>query len=438
MKHLKRLIRLTALFGAVSAAALSSAQQTQADLHMEATRLNTGDIAQMTFPWRAFYCNLADNNNQLIINERTKNSIRVPLTKIYDDIWYIGSEYVGQYLVRTDTGWVMVDGGNNSAEMLNYNIPALQSLGMGPAAPLHGVLVTHGHGDHDGGAAQMKASTGAPIYLGSGDANNKSYAPIPLDSTATAPFDLQVGGRTFTVLPTPGHTAGATGFVVRGHDGGKEVKLFVAGGSSLPGSLTGIANYLTSSERTYNMIKALKVDATSNPHISWDGSRDRIKQIQTEGLSSPSQFTIGNELLLRGFAIVRECTATRLAQLDPTFSAPVWRVSQIEFMPGSPSTSQISAKLKNGWGPMADRTVTFSLDGSGAACTATTDAEGVATCSSRFGPFRPRVDTITATFAGGTSPGIVDLGAERTAKVSSGCSDLAHAKSIPPGQNCKP
>ena len=77
---------------------------------------------------------------------------------------------------------------------------------------------------------------------------------------------------------------------------------------------------------------------------------------------------------------------------------------------------------------MANQTVTFSLEGSGAACTATTDAAGVATCASRFGPLRPGTDRITARFAGATASGVVDLGSERTATVDSGCSDLAQGR----------
>lgn len=428
MKSLRTGLKLALATSALAVTGWATAQQTEAEKHLEATRLNTGGIAEMTFPWRAFYCNLADNNNQLIIAERQKNSIRVPMTQLFDDIWYVGSEYVGQYLLRNASGLVMVDGGNNAAEMLNYNIPGLQSLGMGPGFPLHGVLVTHGHGDHDGGALQMKTSTGAPIYLGSADANGKAYAPITLDSSLMEPYDIQVGGRTFTVISTPGHTAGTSGYVMRGLDGGKEVKLYVSGGSSLPGNVAGIYNYLNSTERVYAMLKRLKVDATSNPHISWDGSRDRIRQIQAEGRKTPSQFLIGNERLLRGFAIIRECTASRLAQLDATFTAPTWRVSALEFLAASPANGRVAARLSNGWGPLANQTVTFTAEGSGAACTAVTDAAGVATCRTPFGPFSNGVDKITALFAGATAADAVDLGSERTGTVNNGCTDLTAAR----------
>lgn len=431
MTRWTKALRPLALAAAATTAAVAAAQpQTEFDRHMEASRLNTGGDPTMVHPWRAFYCNLPDDNNQIVLAERTKNSIRVPLTQIMDDVWYIGTEYVGQYILRNGSGFVMIDGGNNAAEMRNFNLPALQSLGLGTAGPLHSALITHGHGDHDGGAGQIKESTGATIYLGSADAANKAYAPITLDSSVLTPYDISTGGRTVTVLSTPGHTPGATGFVIRARDGGKEVKLFVSGGSSMSAnSVPAIASYLDSMERTYALLKDMKVDSASNPHVYWDGSLALIKKIQAEGRKTPSQFIIGNEKLLRAFAIGRECTAAWLAKQDPTTSVPVWRVSSLEFLAASPGPNRIAARLSNGWGPVANQTVTFSLQGSGAACTATTDASGVATCASRFGPLRPGIDRITASFAGATGAGVVDLGSERQATVDSGCSDLAQAKS---------
>src|SRR6218665_501773 len=207
--NLRSSIRGVALVAAITGAAWSSAlAQTHFDRQMEASRLNTGGDPYMTDPWRAFYCNLPDDNNAIVMAARQRNSIRVPLTQLLDDVWYIGTEYVGQYFLKNSQGFVMIDGGNNAAEMNNFNIPALQSLGWGPSAPLHAALITHGHGDHDGGASQIKAVTGATIYLGSADAAGKAYQPVQLDSSVLTPYDITVGGGAVTVLSTPRHTPG--------------------------------------------------------------------------------------------------------------------------------------------------------------------------------------------------------------------------------------
>lgn len=408
-------------------------RQTQFELQMEASRLNTGGDPKMAYPWRAFYCNLSDDNNAIVLAERTKNSIRMPLTQILDDVWYIGSEYVGQYILKNESGFVMIDAGNTAVEMQTYSLPALRTLGLGTAAPLNAVLVTHGHADHDGGAAALKASTGAPIYLGSADAANKSYAPITLNSAVLTPYDLNVGGRTITVLSTPGHTAGATGFVVRAKDAGKDVKLFVSGGSSLQATdLPLIRAYLASMETTYALLKSEKVDTASNPHVYWDGSRELIKQVQSEGRKNPSQFIIGNEKLLRAMAIGRTCTAAWLARQDPTSVAPVWRVSAVDFLPASPTPGRLSARVSNGWGPVAGQTVTFSVQGGPALCTAKTGTDGVASCTSNAATPKTGVDRVVASFAGTSTDTVVDLGSESTALAeefqTSACRDLTQVR----------
>jgi glyoxylase-like metal-dependent hydrolase (beta-lactamase superfamily II) len=383
--------------------------------------------------WRSFYCNLSDENNAIVIAQRARNSIRMPLTQILDDVWYIGTEYVGQYILKNSQGLVKIDAGNNADEIRNYNLPAMRSLGLGAGVPLNGVLVTHGHGDHDGGALELKTATGAPIYLGSADASGKAYAPTTLDSSVLTPFDISVGGRTITVLSTPGHTVGAFGFIVRALDDGKEVKLFVSGGSSLVAeNVPLVQSYLNSMERTYDLLKKMKVDTASNPHTYWDGSRNLIQQIQAEGRKKPSQFIIGNDRLLRAMAIGRTCTAAWLVKKDPTAVVPVWRVSSVEHMPASPAANQLSVRVTNGWGALSSQTVTFTNSAGAALCTATTDKDGVATCQPTGAALKVGTDKVIARFDGSSTTKVVDLGSESTALVEdpavSGCRDLAAAK----------
>lgn len=417
--------------GSSSADAPALVTQSSYELQMEASRLNLGADPSMQH-WRSFYCNLSDDNNAIVIAQRARNSIRMPLTQILDDVWYIGTEYVGQYILKNSQGLVKIDAGNTADEMRNYNLPAMRSLGLGPGVPLHGVLVTHGHGDHDGGALELKTATGAPIYLGSADAAGKAYAPTTLDSSVMTPFDISVGGRTITVLSTPGHTVGAFGFIVRAMDDGKEVKLFVSGGSSLVAqNIPLVQSYLNSMERTYDLLKKMKVDTASNPHTYWDGSRNLIQQIQAEGRKKPSQFIIGNDRLLRAMAIGRTCTAAWLVRQDPTAVVPVWRVSATDFMPASPSSNQLSARVTNGWGPVASQNVSFVTTSGTALCNARTDKDGVATCQPTS-TLKVGTDRVIARFDGASSVSTVDLGSEATALVEdptvSGCRDLAAAR----------
>ena len=67
------------------------------------------------------------------------------------------------------------------------------------------ILLTHGHEDHTEGVAALKEKTGAPVYIGSGDAYRLDPAP---DQTLQGGEHLSFGELGIEVIPSPGHTEG--------------------------------------------------------------------------------------------------------------------------------------------------------------------------------------------------------------------------------------
>jgi hydroxyacylglutathione hydrolase len=79
---------------------------------------------------------------------------------------------------------------------------------------LQAILVTHHHGDHTGGVAQLRDATGAAVY---GPATENIPAPLtPLRGGQA----ISALGLTWQVMDVPGHTAGHIAFTcaeVNGH-----------------------------------------------------------------------------------------------------------------------------------------------------------------------------------------------------------------------------
>ena len=84
------------------------------------------------------------------------------------------------------------------------------------------IVITHAHIDHIGGAAKLKALTGAPVYMNQNDADlyahldtQASWLGIPppswteIDSEAREGDRLMLGDAEFNILDTPGHTQGS-------------------------------------------------------------------------------------------------------------------------------------------------------------------------------------------------------------------------------------
>lgn len=85
------------------------------------------------------------------------------------------------------------------------------------------ILLTHGHYDHTGAAAELKEKTGAPIYIHKADevmlsdsvkslaffTPERRFVPCEADEFVEEGKDIRLGKLDISVLHTPGHTAGS-------------------------------------------------------------------------------------------------------------------------------------------------------------------------------------------------------------------------------------
>jgi hydroxyacylglutathione hydrolase len=84
------------------------------------------------------------------------------------------------------------------------------------------IVITHAHIDHIGGAAKLKAATGAPVYMNENDAPLYDQLDMQagwlgmrppdrttIDVPANEGDTLRLGNAEFHVLHTPGHTQGS-------------------------------------------------------------------------------------------------------------------------------------------------------------------------------------------------------------------------------------
>jgi glyoxylase-like metal-dependent hydrolase (beta-lactamase superfamily II) len=145
------------------------------------------------------------------------------------------------YLVRGEGGYILVDTGTPGAA--GRILETMTVHGMAPAG-LRLILITHGHVDHFGSAAEMREKTGAPVAVHQDDAValRRGISPrewlrptswwaalfTPLlgrvgpvqahslepDITFAGEWRLDEYGVAGRVLPTPGHTPGAVALLL--------------------------------------------------------------------------------------------------------------------------------------------------------------------------------------------------------------------------------
>ena len=109
---------------------------------------------------------------------------------------------------------IVIDPGDNIEEIAGI----LQRHGLRVKA----IIITHAHIDHIGGAAKLKAATGAPVYMNAHDQELYDHLDVQaswlrmrtperttIDMPAREGDSLKLGEAEFQILETPGHTQGS-------------------------------------------------------------------------------------------------------------------------------------------------------------------------------------------------------------------------------------
>src|SRR5690606_4097177 len=87
--------------------------------------------------------------------------------KVFDNLYYVGMTEFSTWAVTTSDGIIVID------PVFDYSVEAavvegLRKLGFDPR-DIRYVLVSHGHGDHAGGAKFLQEEFGARVVMGAAD-----------------------------------------------------------------------------------------------------------------------------------------------------------------------------------------------------------------------------------------------------------------------------
>jgi metallo-beta-lactamase class B len=222
------------------------------------------------------------------------NAQTVPPFKIFDNLYYVGIDWVSSYLITTDDGLILID-----ALYRNYPAHILQSvkeLGFDPKNIKY-IICTHGHFDHCEGADTLQKITHARIGMTATDweiAEGKiknDYANVNTrlkkDWVIHDGDSLKLGNTTIKFFETPGHTLGVLSMMLPVRDAGKEYNAFMLGGVGL--NFEGVKQtelYLQSIDRIMKM-KNVQVNITNHPDPGKIFQRARLLQTRKAGEPHP-------------------------------------------------------------------------------------------------------------------------------------------------------
>jgi len=216
--------------------------------------------------------------------------------KIADDIYYVGTQGIGVYLIETGNGLIVIDSGTkDGVNLVEANIKALGFK----LTDVRYLLETHAHWDHVGGMAQLKKDTGAQFIASAGDRfglergvhvgenhdGPGSFAPVSVDRVLNGGDNkVKLGGVTLTAVFTPGHTRGDTTWTMDSKVAGKKVRVVFFGSATVAGNVlvgnNAYPNIVTDYQKTFATLKKMKADVLLANHPEMADMEAKYRQLQ--------------------------------------------------------------------------------------------------------------------------------------------------------------
>jgi metallo-beta-lactamase class B len=229
--------------------------------------------------------------------------------RIADNLYYMGSEDLGSYLVVTPQGNILINA--NLASSPPQIRASVEKLGF-RWSDTRILLNSQAHFDHVGGAAQVVRETHARNMVMDGDVSVVEtgartdflspspsiapYAPVHVDRVLHDGDSVSLGGVTLTAHKTAGHTRGCTTWTMRSHLPGEPAgtlrNIVIVGGVSFwseyhfvatPGHTVSYPGIAQDFQRTFAELRALPCDVFLGAHGQYFDMLAKLKRYPQAG-----------------------------------------------------------------------------------------------------------------------------------------------------------
>jgi metallo-beta-lactamase class B len=240
-----------------------------------------------------------------------------PPLKVFDNLYWLGTRQHSSWALQTSAGIIIID--TNFAWATRPEIiDGLTKLGLNPQ-DIKYVIISHAHGDHDQGAAELQERYSAQVVMGAPDWDATLKRPptapggVPKRDISVGPEGrkLTLGDTTIEIVATPGHTAGTLSYVFPVKNQGQTVMVAYSGGTLTGAFGTDAARwdeYIASQRKIAKVAAGAGASVVLSNHSEYDGAYTKARLLlapRQPGENHP--FIVGTDAVQRYFTVMTEC-----------------------------------------------------------------------------------------------------------------------------------
>ncbi len=252
-----------------------------------------------------------------------RNTWYIDPAKVFDNLYFVGTKIHSAWALTTSDGIILID------TLYDYAsdeaiVGGLKKLGLDPAS-VKFVIISHGHGDHVGGAKLMQDRFGSRIVMGGADWETieQSVHRFPngkpkRDIVATDGQKVTLGDTAVTIVATPGHTPGTLSMIFQVKDHGKPLTVAYNGGTAFnfPNDVPHFDQYIVSQRKMAKAAADAGATILMTNHSEFDNAVSKIKMMAARKAEEPHPFEIGAAAVARYFKVTDECAQLARYKLE--------------------------------------------------------------------------------------------------------------------------
>jgi len=240
--------------------------------------------------------------------------------RVADNLYFLGTKIHSAWALVGSQGIIIIEALFDYAAK-DEILGGLKKLGL-DANKVKYVILSHAHGDHDGGARLLQDEIpGVHVVYGAEDwdavdkSTNHMGGKPKHDMVGDDGMTIAVGDASLRVVTMPGHTPGTLSYLFEVRDKGKPLRVAYVGGTAIPFNADAAYydRYLASSKKMAKAAADYGATALITNHTEFDNAFFKAHTAADRKPGETNPFDVGADAVSRYFTVVQNCTeAARL------------------------------------------------------------------------------------------------------------------------------